>query len=73
MICKYPECRRKAEHTWALVDLCEPHHKALRAETRAFYRTLGGGVSYRKRVIFHKIADQTPWKKSVEIKKSVGR
>lgn len=69
MICKYPECRRKAEHTWALVDLCEPHHKALRAETRDYYKPFSGGIPHKKRLIYLRIADQIPWSTKVQMKK----
>lgn len=70
--CKYTNCKLKATKTWALVPLCEDHHKLISDETGSLN---GGGYYGNKifdrtkvttddeRVHYGQIAHLIPWSK----------
>lgn len=60
MVCMYPECRKVAKKTWALVPLCESHHEEIRKETKRYYVGTQQ-MKYTDRVEFLKIAKLISW------------
>lgn len=56
--CKYPDCRKPAAATWALVPLCGDHREAIRAEAEAYYR---GRLEYAERSDYLAISRMIPW------------
>lgn len=58
--CKYPQCRKRSEKTWALVPLCDDHHEIIKKETADYYKSYSG-FRYHHRVEYLKIAKIIPW------------
>lgn len=71
MKCKYPNCKKKSTHTWALVDLCEEHYETIKTETETFYQPNSLGKSGRppnkdeliNRPHYLQISHLIPWSK----------
>ncbi|MDT0163842.1 hypothetical protein [Bacillus sp. AG4(2022)] len=58
--CRYPGCHAKAEQTWALVNLCEEHHRMIKKETTAFYKPMSSTL-YDYRYHYLRISHLIPW------------
>lgn len=58
-MCEYPDCQEVAGKTFALVHLCQDHHKEITDETRLFYERR---IAKDERAHYHKIQHLTPWK-----------
>jgi hypothetical protein len=63
--CQFPGCRKNANKSWALVDLCKEHHDEIKEETLQYYGQKQGTfhLSYDGRQYFSQIAHLIPWKK----------
>jgi len=65
--CKYPNCRKAACKTYAMVDLCEAHHEKIETETHRFYeRGMRNGLQadeITSRRYYYRIAPLIKWSK----------
>ncbi|MEK4351291.1 hypothetical protein ACFWMP_14175 [Paenibacillus sp. NPDC058367] len=57
-ICAIPNCKAVADHTWALVSVCELHQEEIRAEALKYYKKR---ITYQGREIYLQIAPLIPW------------
>lgn len=63
-VCEYPQCAKTATKTWALVDLCDLHHKWIKEETDKYYNGKSSErIKEDERVAYRVIAHKIPWSK----------
>lgn len=56
MQCRFPDCKQKADHSWATVPVCRQHYLELWREARNYYKGL-----VMKRRLYREIREYTPW------------
>lgn len=56
--CTIPNCKAEADHTWALVPVCQLHYEEIMDEALKYYRKR---YTYQDRKIYLQIAPLIPW------------